>query len=266
MTDLPLWLREQQSYTPKKGNSRFATRSGKAVLSIMAKFHISSSIKAKRSNTSLRLFGLLLMLVLTAVSHNYLFVLIMMAVSAVATAFLNSKQIKALVSVVLPAAMLALLILLPSVFLNNPKTPATIIGKILVCTSLVMCFNLTTPFDHITRALKGFFVPNVVIFTLDLAIKYIFILGNICSQMLTALKVRTIGANHNQRSTASGILGTVLIKARQASVDTSRAMECRGFDGKYPKRREQKLVVADYLYILFLVAVIGAFVYLEVIV
>ena len=128
-----------------------------------------------------------------------------------------------------------------------------------------MVVNLTAPFNSITASLKSFRVPDVVIFTFDITMKYIFILSEICLEMLDALKIRSIGKNDNKKASASGILGTVFIKAKQSGEETVKAMECRGFSGKYTVTRHEKLKANDFLYIFFVVCVVGIFVYFEVI-
>ncbi len=266
MTDIPLWLQENQEYTPVRGKSRFAQGSVRSLMRVMTKFRLNTVLSVRRNtNTSVRLFGLVVMLILTAVCRNYAFVFVMAAVTSVVVASMDSARIRALLKAVFPAAVLSFFILLPSVFIGNPKTAATVIGKVILCMSLVMHFNLSTPFDRITSALKAFFVPDIIIFTLDLAIKYIFILGDVCAAMLAALTVRTIGTDSRQEKTASGILGTVLIKAKRASDDTARAMECRGFDGKYSHRKQRRIGVLDLLYMAMLAGIVVVFVYLEVI-
>lgn len=267
---IPPWLTTKTEYTPSKDKNSFATTSKKEVLKLLSTFKINSTnYKAREVNTSCRLFGLLVMIILTAVAKNFSFVLFMIAVALVRIATLKPEKIKALLKVLLPALIFALLILIPSIFMGNPKTPATILGKILVCTSLVMAVNLSIPFNKITRSLKVFHIPDVIIFTFDLTIKYILLLGQICYDMLTALTIRSIGKNKDKRDAMSGILGTVFIKAKQASEDTIKAMECRGFEGKYVVTREEKKkenIALTIAYIFGIIAVIGVFIYLEAII
>jgi cobalt/nickel transport system permease protein len=126
-----------------------------------------------------------------------------------------------------------------------------------------MLVNTTTPFNEITRSLRFFKVPNIVIFTLDITIKYIALLGEICSAMLTALKIRSIGKNKNKRGAFSGILGTVFVKANNACDETSKAMTCRGFSGNYNSKTKLKFSLLDAVYILALIALVALFFYLE---
>lgn len=264
--EIPSWLTVNEDYTPPKDKSGFITKSQKSVVAVMSKFKVNSGVyKTKEANTSVRLFAVLLLIILTAVAKNYSFVLFMLGVTAVRVALLKADKIRALFKVIIPAMIISVIILLPAVFMGHPKTLLTVLGKVAVSTSLIMVVNLTAPFNSITSSLKSFHIPDVVIFTFDITIKYIFILSEICFEMLTALKIRSIGKNDNKKSSASGILGTVFIKAKQSGEETVKAMECRGFGGKYTVTRHEKLKAKDFLYMLFVACVVGIFVYFEVI-
>lgn len=265
--DIPKWLKVKEDYTPLKDNESFIDKSTESIISLMSKFKMNSKVsKAKEANTSLRLFGILLLIVLTAISKNFSFVFLMIALCVARVAFMTGEQIKSLFKVLLPALLFGALILVPSIFLGNQKTPAIILSKVIVSVSLVMTLNLTSSFNEITRSLRFFRVPNIIIFTLDLTIKYILLLGEICSQMLKALKLRSIGKNDKKGSSLSNIIGTIFIKANESAQETTKAMECRGFCGKYVTRKRTGMKPADILYILFLIIISGAFAYLEVLI
>ncbi len=264
--EIPSWLTVKEDYIPPKDNRNFITKSQKSVVAVMSKYKVNSGVyKTKEANTSVRLFAVLLLIILTAATKNYSFVLFMLGVTAARVALLKADKIRALFKVLIPAMLISTVILLPAVFMGHPKTLLTVLGKVIVSTSLIMSVNLTAPFNSITSSLKSFHIPDVVIFTFDITIKYIFILSEICLEMLTALKIRSIGKNDNKKSSASGILGTVFIKAKQSGEETVKAMECRGFGGKYTVTRHEKLKAKDFLYMLFVACAVGIFVYFEVI-
>ncbi len=264
--EIPSWLTVKEDYIPPKDNRNFITKSQKSVVAVMSKYKVNSGVyKTKEANTSVRLFAVLLLIILTAAAKNYSFVLFMLGVTAVRVALLKADKIRALFKVLIPAMIISVIILLPAVFMGHPKTLLTVLGKVVVSTSLIMSVNLTAPFNSITSSLKSFHIPDVVIFTFDFTVKYILILSEICFEMLTALKIRSIGKNDNKKSSASGILGTVFIKAKQSGEETVKAMECRGFGGKYTVTRHEKLKAKDFLYMLFVACVVGIFVYFEVI-
>jgi cobalt/nickel transport system permease protein len=103
-----------------------------------------------------------------------------------------------------------------------------------------------------------------MIFTLDITIKYIAILGDCCLAVLEALRLRSVGRNHRKGKSASGVLGVTFLKSRQMADDMHQAMVCRGFDGTYHQPYRMRLQAKDYLLLGILAGITGLFVYLEV--
>jgi cobalt/nickel transport system permease protein len=83
--------------------------------------------------------------------------------------------------------------------------------------------------------LKIFFIPDIFIFVLDIAIKYILLLGEYTLNMLYALRLRSIGRNNNKYTSLSGIAGTMFTRSREMAEEMHAAMECRGFTGEYSR-------------------------------
>lgn len=263
---IPQWLTNDENYSPPKGNISFADNTKKSALRLLSHLkNDSNNLKAKEANTSLRLFAVFVMIVLCAISKNFIYVLFVMSLLLVKIATMKADKIREFIGVIIPVLLFSFIILLPSVFMGNPKTLLTILGKIFVCTGMVLVLNLTAPVGEITKALKLFYIPDIFIFTLNITIKYILQLGNICTEMLTALKIRSIGRAKDKKGEMSGIMGTLFIKSKNSAIDTAKAMECRGFDGKYPRQKIKKPKGIDFVYGLIFIAVIGVFVYLEVI-
>lgn len=268
MTNIPDWLCEEESYTPQKDSASFVKKSISSVMRVLSSFKRNNDTKkAKEVNTSIRLFAMLLLIVLTSVSKNFSFVIFMIAFIVVRFAFMSGDKIKAWLKLIFPVIAFSFLLLLPSLFLGNPKTPLTIVGKIFVCVSLVSIVNLTSSFNDITISLKRFHIPDVVIFIFDIAIKYIYILSDVCLDMLNALEIRSIGKNKNKSTSASGILGNVFIKANDYATQTQKAMECRGFNGNYVvSNKKHGISKYDCLSLLLYACIIFVFVYLEVLI
>ena len=100
--EIPSWLTVNEDYTPPKDKSGFITKSQKSVVAVMSKFKVNSSVyKTKEANTSVRLFAVLLLIILTAVAKNYSFVLFMLGGTAVRVALLKADKIRALFKVLI---------------------------------------------------------------------------------------------------------------------------------------------------------------------
>ncbi len=265
--NIPDWLTGKDDYIPESDKSKFIDKSTKQILSALSRFRKNGYIaKAKRCNTALRLFGVLLAVVLTALAKNFYFVFFMLAVTTVLLAVSDSHTIKNVLKVLVPAEIISVLILLPGALMGNPHSLISITARVFVSVSLVMRFNLTTPFNQITSALKSYRVPDIIIFVFDLTIQYISILSQICFEMLTALKVRSIGRNPEKSKAVSGILGTTFIKAKECAQTTQQAMECRGFDGTFTKNKKNKFSKYDLTYLAALIILIGVFIYFQAVI
>lgn len=263
---MPEWLVNDEDYSPPKGNIGFADSTKKSTIKLLSHLkNNSENYKAKEASTPLRLFVVFLLILLTALSKNFSFVLFMICVLLVKIATIKSQKIREFIKVIIPVLLFSFIILLPSVFMGSPKTLLTVMGKIFVCTGLVLELNLTSPINEITNALKLFHLPDIFIFTLNITVKYIMQLGTVCDQMLDALKIRAIGKSKDKKGEMSGIMGTVFIKAKNSALDTSKAMECRGFDGKYPKQKLKKPKAIDFIYCALFIGIVCVFIYLEVI-
>ncbi|MGN0523719.1 MAG: energy-coupling factor transporter transmembrane component T [Eubacterium sp.] len=266
--DIPKWLYNTESYTPKKDNASFINKSISSLIRVLSGFRRNNStVKANEAYAPFRLFAMLTAIILTSVSRNFSFTILMITMVTVRIAFLNAERIRALLKLIFPSIIFSLLILLPSAFLGNPKTLLNVLGKIFVCISMAGIFNLTTSYNDITASLKRFHIPDIIIFTFDIAIKYIYILGDACVNMLLALKCRSIGKNQNKKEPVSGILGTLFLRAKNYADETSKAMECRGFNGEYLVKKEKHGITKyDIFTGLVLLIIASAFVYLEVII
>ena len=99
--------------------------------------------------------------------------------------------------------------------------------------------------------------------TLDITLKYIVLLGDVCLDMLTALKLRSVGKNREKGKSLSGVLGVTFLKSREMSEEMYGAMTCRGFEGEYVKPGQKTVTWKDAVTLLFLAGMIALFVYTQ---
>lgn len=263
-SNIPEWLLDTEEYTVRRDRDNFVDRSAKAVLNTISRFRRNGYVPtAKGVNTVLRLFGILLLIILTASARNFYFVFIMLALSVVLIAVSDGYTIKNLLKILFPIEVLSALILLPSALMGNPHSLISVTARIFVSVTLIMRLNLNTPWNEIISALKLYRIPDTIIFTINLTIQYIFILSEVCYSMLTALKVRSIGKNRDKQKALSGILGTTFIVAKENAEKTQQAMECRGFDGTFSAKKKTTLNTFDYIYIIGIITLTGIFIYFQ---
>ena len=271
-TMLPDWMCSGETYVPSKDKEAFLTKSTKSVLSVLAKMRFYEGKDGKFSATpSLKLFYTLLYIVLTACSGNYLFTLIMCAAVTVRLAFFSAKAIRQILRGTAGAVLFSILILLPSVFMGTPQTLMNITSRVYVSVTLVGILSSGTSWNKLTGSMRTFRLPSIFIFTLDITLKYISVLGEICAvvvsrlrcPVLTSVRLRSVGKNPQKAKALSGVLGISFLKSGEMAEEMHAAMCCRGFTGEYKKKQKYTLCAADIFSTFIMAGCIVLFWYLN---
>lgn len=263
-TVLPSWMCESEAYEPNIDKDGFITKSVQAILGVLAKLKWNAGKDRRFSaSPSLKLCYTFLFILLTACSKNYLFSLIMVAGTILALASYPASAMKQILSGTIGAVLFSIFILLPAVFMGNPQILLTIGTKVFLSVTLIGMLSAGTAWNKLTASLRAFHIPDIFIFTLDITLKYIAVLGEICMEILTSLRLRSIGQNKKKAKAFSGILGISFLKSREMADEMYAAMCCRGFVGEYKTGRKYAFRKQDIFYIFSMIAVVGLFVYLE---
>ena len=263
-TVLPSWMCESEAYEPNIDKDGFITKSAQAILGVLAKLKWNAGKDRRFSaSPSLKLCYTFLFILLTACSKNYLFSLIMVAGTILALASYPASAMKQILSGTIGAVLFSIFILLPAVFMGNPQILLTIGTKVFLSVTLIGMLSAGTAWNKLTASLRAFHIPDIFIFTLDITLKYIAVLGEFCMEILTSLRLRSIGQNKKKAKAFSGILGISFLKSREMADEMYAAMCCRGFVGEYKTGRKYAFRKQDIFYIFSMIAVVGLFVYLE---
>jgi cobalt/nickel transport system permease protein len=133
------------------------------------------------------------------------------------------------------AAAIAFILFIPAMIINpgGINNNLYIVAKVFLSLEMVSFFNHTTQWNHITTALRKLHVPGIFIFTLDITLKYIVLLGKLIIDILTALKLRSVGKNNKKYQSIGGVMGVTFIRGTEMSREMYEAMRCRGFTDDY---------------------------------
>jgi cobalt/nickel transport system permease protein len=103
-------------------------------------------------------------------------------------------------------ALLAFVLFLPAMIMNPSGIPNNLhlVLKVFFSLEMVRIFNHTTQWNHITAALRKLHIPGLFIFTLDMTLKYVVLLGTLIVDLLTALRFRSVGKNNKNISLLAG--------------------------------------------------------------
>ena len=264
MQEMPEWMLQKEAYIPSSDREAFLTKSTKAVLGVLSRMKFQGGKDGRFSATpSFQLFYTLVYIILTACNQNYFFTLIMFAGVMVVLAFYPAKSIRRILAGTLGAVVISALILIPAMFMGNPQILLRITTKVCISVTLIGMLSYGTSWNRLTAALRAFRVPDLLIFTLDITLKYIAVLGEICMEILTSLRLRSVGQNRKKAQSFSGILGISFLKSREMAEEMYAAMCCRGFVGEYKTQKTSTFRKQDILSILLMIGVTGIFIYFE---
>ncbi len=110
-----------------------------------------------------------------------------------------------------------------------------IVSRVATSISLVLLLTLTTSWPRLLSALRALFVPRMLVLVLGMAYRYLFVLLDAVSEMVTARKARTVVGRKSGRGAraVAGFSGGALFgKAHALSEEIHQAMLARGYRGE----------------------------------
>ena len=143
------------------------------------------------------------------------------------------RALRQLLGNALAASVFSAFLVLPAIWLGNGSNVLLIPCKTFLTVAALGLLTRFLPWNQLTAAMRVFHLPQVVIFIFDTTLRYIVLLGEIAGEMLTALKLRSIGHNPHKGRAISGILGVMFLRSREMSEEMYQAMVCRGYTGEY---------------------------------
>lgn len=259
---LPEWLLAEENYVPLKDRDGFLQKTTVSVLTVLSKVKWEKEyVNYSKTAPALRIASVVFVIILMSLSKNLMFPIVVITGLLVRLAMLTGTQIRRILKTTGSAVLLSVLVLAPAAIFGAWHSLFYITVKVAGSVTLLGVLADTMPWNQMTSGLRLFHIPDIMIFTLDITLKYIMLLGEICFQMLQALKVRLIGKNPQKSKALSGIFGVTFLKSRELSEEMYQAMECRGFDGKYVILKRRTTVFRNVAY-LFGLLILG-FVFLK---
>lgn len=257
------WLFKQDDYVPKEDKDLFIDKSIFSLLGILSSIKRSDrrfSSRIYNINPAVKLISSLLIITLISISKSYKFTLVTYIYLFVMFALLNKEEIKKILSISLIIPIFTLITLVPSIIAGNVYNSVMIVMRILSAVLITNILSFTTKWSDMVGALKLLYIPDVFILVMEITLRYIYILGEFSLDMLYALKLRSIGKNQDKYTSISEMIGTLFLKSKNLGDELYLAMECRGFQGEYVHLNKFKLNSADYIYSLFITALVLAFI------
>lgn len=229
-------MRETDNYVPPKDGGTFAVKTIQTIGKIMSRLRVQSGHEKRRHLPALfKLIALVGLIIITSVSQNRI---VLMVIVAGLLAYLCTWPAKGLAGIFktpLAAAALAFVLFLPAMIMNPAgiTNNLVVVAKVFICVTMVTVFNHTTQWNHVTIALRKIHVPGIFVFTLDITLKYIVLLGNLIQDLLTSMQFRAVGKHDKKYSSVGGVMGVTFIRGTEMNEQMYEAMRCRGFTDDY---------------------------------
>lgn len=260
--ELPSWLTEQERYEPMGARHRVMQKNVLHLASLLERVRLGggahkggSMVDRALSSVSapVRLLGMLVCVLCVCLAQSPLYLMLMAAIALVLIAMRPARGLRATFMPALAAAGFAVVLALPAPLLGASATIAMlkIALKTFVNVSLVLGVSWTLTWSRMSAALKALRLPDEVIFTFDMALKHIEVLGRTAHDLTESVMLRSVGrapAGFSRTDSVAGIMGMTFIKAMECSRAMDEAMLCRGFAGAYPAPARSSLSWRDAVY------------------
>ncbi len=233
---LPEWMKTSEEYVPPGDGGAFYYRTLRSLGGIMSRLRVESGREGRCSLPAwLKLLVLILYILLMSLARDRLCIMGLAAAGLMVLAMMPAKDIWSVLRPALLAGGLAAVLFAPAVIMDPGRLSNSlmVVVKVIMSVTAVGIFNRRTQWNHVTAALRRFRVPGVVIFLIDITFRFIVLLGNLMTEMLTALQLRSVGRNRKKYDSVGGIMGTVFLRGSEMNREMYEAMQCRGFTDDY---------------------------------
>ncbi len=258
----PEWLREQEAYSPLKDKDTFIEKSILTLIQLISKIKMQEGSK-QTFNMSFRILEIMLMILLLSMTKSFGFVRIVGVYLLVVLSTLEGRTIMRVIRISLSMTLITGIVMMPSLWMGSSYSAVMITSKVFCTVTLMAWLSQTSKWHEITGALRRFHFPELFIFILDIAIKYMYLLGEFALEMFYALKMRSVGRNSKKYTSLAGIAGTLFLRSGEMAEEMHQAMICRGYTGEYSALKSKGMGVKDYIYLVITIGFFGLFFYLS---
>lgn len=260
--EIPDWLKKEENYSADKEKSSFLSKSLLTIGTALTRFQKVRNNEEKPGAVVFLLFvvGHILMM---SLSRNMLFTYILLAVLVIRMCLMKEKDLAYVMHYSIRAFFFSCLLLCPSLFFSHGSTMLTVSVKVFVSAACISIFNLSYSTNELTSCFKALHVPDVFIFTMDTAFRYIVLLSRCCEEILNALQCRIIGKREKRDTSVTNVAGMTYVRSVHYSEEMYEAMKCRGFTGEYYNHMRFHMHKYDWLCVFIILSEIMLFVFCE---
>ena len=141
----------------------------------------------------------------------------------------------------------------------------TFMMRSFISLSLVYLLTLSTKWAELIKVLSLLKLPRIFAVTIDMSLRYIFLLLEIASNTFMARKSRNLGkiSNSDGRKFVSSSIANIFIRSQNLNDEVYSAMLSRGYNGEYKTINNFKISFFDYIWILVNILIIISLFYIN---
>ncbi|MFR3925658.1 MAG: hypothetical protein ACLTXI_10810, partial [Collinsella sp.] len=188
IAELPSWLATEERYEPAGARHRVMQKNVLHLASLLERVRLGGGAHEGGSmvdralscvSAPVRLVGMFVCVLCVCLTQSPLYLMLMAAIVLVLVAVRPARGLRATFVPALGATGLAVVLALPALLLGASATGAMlkIALKTFINVSLVLGVSWTLTWSRMSAALKMLHLPDEAIFTFDMALKHIEVLG-----------------------------------------------------------------------------------------
>ena len=205
IAELPSWLAAEERYEPAGARHRVMQKNVLHLASLLERVRLGGGAHEGGSmvdralscvSAPVRLVGMFVCVLCVCLTQSPLYLMLMAAIALVLVAVRPVRGLRATFVPALGAAGLAVVLALPALLLGASATGAMlkIALKTFINVSLVLGVSWTLTWSRMSAALKMLHLPDEVIFTFDMALKHIEVLGRTAHDLCESVMLRSVGS------------------------------------------------------------------------
>ncbi|MGB9678865.1 MAG: cobalt ECF transporter T component CbiQ [Thermoanaerobacteraceae bacterium] len=141
----------------------------------------------------------------------------------------------------------------------------TFMMRSFISLSLVYLLTLSTKWADLIKVLSLLKLPRIFAVTIDMSLRYVFLLLEIASNTFMARKSRNLGkiSNSDGRKFVSSSIANIFIRSQNLNDEVYSAMLSRGYNGEYRTINNFKISFFDYIWVFVNILIIISLFYIN---
>lgn len=123
-----------------------------------------------------------------------------------------------------------------------------LLARTLLCVSAVLILVAVTPFSDLTDQLRRMHVPVFFVMLIEMIYRYIGVLAEEASSMLTAYRLRSGGARWPDIKYFGAFTGQLLLRSADRAERVYHAMQCRGYMAPHAVKTRRRFTYMDWIF------------------